>query len=142
MPDSKQISPELDLGVPADGWRKQPTELQKLEAEAEILEHQRIVDYDTKEYPVEVLVEKYLTGKDDDENEVYVPDYQREFVWPNVTRSKFVESVLIGLPIPYVFVADVGKGEGRLEMRGSNHGSTPAEVVCEDMTEVVGAGAR
>ncbi|MGH8489597.1 MAG: DUF262 domain-containing protein [Gammaproteobacteria bacterium] len=93
-----------------------PTEHQKAEAEAEILEHQRIVDYDTKEYPVEVIVEKYLSGKEDDENEIYVPDYQREFVWPNDTRSKFVESVLIGLPIPYVFVADVGKGEGRLEI--------------------------
>ena len=116
MSESEIPPRELNLGVPVDGWRKRPTELEKAEAENEILEHQRIVDYDTKEYPVEVLVEKYLTGKDDDENEVYVPDYQREFVWPNVTRSKFVESVLIGLPIPYVFVADVGKGEGRLEI--------------------------
>ena len=116
MAESEQNPTELDLGVPVDGWRKRPTELEKLEAETEILEHQKIVDYDTKEYPVEVIVDKYLTGKDDDENEVYVPDYQREFVWPNVTRSKFVESVLIGLPIPYVFVADVGRGEGRLEI--------------------------
>ena len=51
-----------------------------------------------------------------DENEIFVPDYQREFVWPNDRRSKFIESVLIGLPIPYIFVADVGKGEGRLEI--------------------------
>lgn len=107
---------ELNLGVPEKGWRKRPSELQKAEAEEQILDNQRIVDYDTKEYPVEVVVEKYLSGREDDENEIFVPDYQREFVWPNDTRSKFIESVLIGLPIPYVFVADVGKGEGRLEI--------------------------
>ncbi len=115
MPDSNQnIEPELGLNLQA--CRKQPSELLKAEAEEEILENQRIVDYDTKEYPVEVIVEKYLTGKDDDENEIFVPDYQREFVWPNDRRSKFIESVLIGLPIPYIFVADVGRGEGRLEI--------------------------
>ena len=107
---------EPDLGLNLEGCRKQPSELQKAEAEAEILENQRIVDYDTKEYPVEVIVEKYISGKDDDENEIFVPDYQREFVWPNDRRSKFIESVLIGLPIPYIFVADVARGEGRLEI--------------------------
>ena len=118
MPDSNQLSPhtEQDLGLNLEACRKQPSELQKAEAEEEILEHQRIVDYDTKEYPVEVIVEKYLTGKNNDENEIFVPDYQREFVWPNDRRSKFIESVLIGLPIPYIFVADVAKGEGRLEI--------------------------
>lgn len=118
MPDSNQTdaSPEPELGLDLGACRKQPSELLKAEAEEEILEHQRIVDYDTKEYPVEVIVDKYLTGKADDENEIFVPDYQREFVWPNDRRSKFIESVLIGLPIPYIFVADVGKGEGRLEI--------------------------
>lgn len=118
MPEANQPTAKSaqELGLNLGACRKQPTELQKAEAEEEILEHQRIVDYDTKEYPVEVIVEKYLTGKDDDENEIFVPDYQREFVWPNDRRSKFIESVLIGLPIPYIFVADVGRGEGRLEI--------------------------
>lgn len=118
MPDSNQFTApaEPDLGLNLEGCRKRPTELQKIEAEAEIVEHHAIVDYDTKEYPVEVIVEKYLTGKDEDENEIFVPDYQREFVWPNDRRSKFIESVLIGLPIPYIFVADVSKEEGRLEI--------------------------
>ena len=97
MADSKQTNApvEPDLGLNLEACRKQPTELQKLEAEAEIVEHHAIVDYDTKEYPVEVIVEKYLTGRDDDENEIFVPDYQREFVWPNDRRSKFIESLLI-----------------------------------------------
>lgn len=114
--DSPKPAPELELGIASAEWRKRPTELQKAEAEAEIIQHQRIVDYDTKEYPVEVMVEKYLTGKEEDESEIFVPDYQRDFTWSEERQSKFIESVLIGLPIPYIFVADVSKGEGRLEI--------------------------
>ncbi|MBE9126214.1 MULTISPECIES: DUF262 domain-containing protein [unclassified Coleofasciculus] len=76
-------------------------------AEAEIWEKQKPVDYDTKEYPVEILVQKYIDGRDDDTNELFIPDYQREMAWDETRQSKFIESVLLGLPIPYIFVADI-----------------------------------
>lgn len=88
-------------------------------AESQIIDKQRDVDYDTKEYPVETIVQKYLTGLDKDENELFVPDYQRDFAWDDERQSKFIESVLIGLPIPYIFVADAGDQanvDGRLEI--------------------------
>jgi hypothetical protein len=89
---------------------------QRANAEKQILEHQRIVDYDTKEYPVETVVAKYLARKRDDDNELFVPDYQRDFTWSINRQSKFIESMLIGLPIPYIFVADVTEKEARLEI--------------------------
>lgn len=95
------------------------TEQQKTDAEAEIREHQAEVDYDTKEYPVEVIVDKYKTGLDTDTNELFVPDYQREMAWSDAHQSKFIESVIVGLPIPYLFVADIhgeGESDGRLEI--------------------------
>jgi len=98
---------------------KEITEELKNEAESQIVEKQRDVDYDTKEYPVETIVQKYCLGLDKDENELFVPDYQREFAWDTARQSKFIESVLIGLPIPYVFVADVAdkpENSGRLEI--------------------------
>jgi Protein of unknown function DUF262 len=76
-------------------------------AEAEIREKQKPVDYDTKEYPIEILIQKYQDGLDDDTNELFIPDYQRDLVWDEERQSKFIESVLLGLPIPYIFVADV-----------------------------------
>ncbi|QMW01520.1 DUF262 domain-containing protein [Spirosoma foliorum] len=85
-------------------------------AEKEIIEKERIVDYNTKEYPVETVVQKYMTGRDTDENELFVPDYQRDFSWDTKRQSKFIESVMIGLPIPYIFVADLSDSEGRLEI--------------------------
>ncbi|RUR78298.1 DUF262 domain-containing protein [Chlorogloeopsis fritschii PCC 9212] len=84
-------------------------------AEAEIREKQKPVDYDTKEYPIEILIQKYQDGLDDDTNELFIPDYQREIAWDEERQSKFIESVLLGLPIPYIFVADV-REEARLEI--------------------------
>ena len=90
------------------------TDEQKELAEAEIREKQKIVDYDTKEYPVEVLVQKYRDGLDEYLNELYIPDYQRELAWDDIRQSKFVESIFLGLPIPYIFVADLRPEEDDL----------------------------
>ncbi|MEM7717143.1 MAG: DUF262 domain-containing protein [Cyanobacteria bacterium P01_A01_bin.68] len=84
-------------------------------AEAEIREKQKPVDYDTKEYPVDILIQMYLDGLDDDTNELFIPDYQREMRWSEDMQSKLIESLLLGLPIPYIFVADV-TDESRLEI--------------------------
>ncbi len=98
--------------------------------EDEILLHEREVDYDTREYPVEVLVAKLSEGKDGEPPELFVPDYQRDFVWPDRMRARLIESVLIGLPIPAIFVADTDASEGRLEIvDGSQRVRTLEEFV-------------
>ncbi|MEI6208122.1 MAG: DUF262 domain-containing protein [Desulfuromonadales bacterium] len=85
-------------------------------AEIQIVEHHKIVDYDTREYPVEVIVDKYLKGLEDDDNDFFVPDYQRDLTWSDEHQSRFIESVLMGLPIPLLFLADVEGQEGRAEI--------------------------
>ncbi|MFA0480169.1 DUF262 domain-containing protein [Vibrio splendidus] len=40
----------------------------------------------------------------------YIPDYQREFVWAEDRQSKFIESVIMGLPIPFLFGVQDPKG--------------------------------
>ncbi len=107
MPKVPNIPPEPEI-----------TDEQREAAEAEIREKQKPVDYDTKEYPVEILVQKYMEGKDEDINELFIPDYQREIAWDDTRQSKFIESVLLGLPIPYIFVADIPdeENEARLEI--------------------------
>ena len=82
-------------------------------AEEQIVDKQRIVDFDIKEFTIELLVSKYLNGIETDENDIFIPTYQRNFVWDNDRQSKFIESILLGLPIPYIFSADT---EGRLEI--------------------------
>jgi hypothetical protein len=56
---------------------------------------------------VEVLVRKYRDGLDEDTSELYIPDYQRDIIWEENRQSKFIESIFLGLPIPYIFVADL-----------------------------------
>ncbi|NEP89581.1 MAG: DUF262 domain-containing protein [Okeania sp. SIO2C2] len=97
------------------------TNAQKEAAEAEIREKQKAVDYRTTEYPVEVIVQKYMEGEENDTNELFVPDYQREMVWDDERQSKFIESVFLGLPIPPIFVAGINdeeneEDEARLEI--------------------------
>ncbi len=75
-------------------------------AEAEIRDKRKSIDYSTLEYPIEIIVNKYLAGIEEDENELFIPDYQREMAWDDDRQSKFIESILLGLPIPYIFVAD------------------------------------
>ncbi|MEB3310225.1 MAG: DUF262 domain-containing protein [Snowella sp.] len=75
--------------------------------EEQIRQQRRPVDYKTLEYPIEIIVQKYSQEEEEDKNEIFVPDYQRELVWTDEHQSKFIESVFLGLPIPYIFVADV-----------------------------------
>ncbi len=82
-------------------------ELQSNQAEEQIREKRKSVDYNTLEYPIDIIIQKYGESEDEDKNEIFIPDYQREMVWSEEHQSKFIESIFLGLPIPYIFVADV-----------------------------------
>lgn len=124
----KKANPQADELVLTE--HAEITEAKQAAAEEQIAQHHKTIDYDTREYPVEVLVQKYLTNLEEDDNELFVPDYQREHTWSPEHQSKFIESVLIGLPIPYIFVADVAGKEARLEIvDGSQRIRTLAEFI-------------
>ncbi|HFU75336.1 MAG TPA: DUF262 domain-containing protein [Arcobacter sp.] len=64
-----------------------------------------LYDYITKDYPFEVIYTKY--GDENDlEKTLYVPSYQREFVWDNEKQSRFIESVLLGVPLTPFLVSE------------------------------------
>ena len=78
-------------------------------AEQQILDLQATVDFDTSDFTVEFLVDKFIA------DEFYIPPYQRKFVWQSKNKSKFIESVLLGIPIPVMFFA-VDRSTGKLEI--------------------------
>lgn len=104
----KNYTSSLDLG---------DEQLQR-EAEEQLEEKQKIADYDIREYPVEVLVDKFTDSSGNDEADFFIPDYQRELVWDQKRQSRFIESILMNLPIPYIFIAEVkgGENDGRAEI--------------------------
>ena len=50
------------------------------------------------DYTVKGLYEKWESGQ------LVVPDYQRNYVWSETQASRFIESFLLGLPVPQVFL--------------------------------------
>lgn len=82
-------------------------------AEDQIISEQQVVDYQIREYPIDVIVDKFNEGRGAGTNEIFIPEYQRKFVWDQKKQSKFIESLMLDLPIPYIFAAD---NDGRMEI--------------------------
>ncbi len=79
----------------------------------QVKKESRLYDYRTKDYPFEVICTKY--GDEDNlEATLYVPKYQREFIWKPDRQSKFIESVLLGVPLTPFLVSE--DEDGRLEI--------------------------
>lgn len=77
---------------------------QKAAAEAEIIEQSKRIDFYMTEYSIEILANKVRNG------EFKVPAYQREFTWEDERKSRFIESLLMGLPIPFLFFWEMADG--------------------------------
>ena len=51
------------------------------------------------DYPTDGLVKRLNRG------DIYVPDFQRGYIWKLKEASKFIESLLLGLPVPGIFLS-------------------------------------
>jgi hypothetical protein len=51
------------------------------------------------DYPIDSLVKRVRTG------DIYVPTFQRHYVWKLPQASRFIESLLLGLPVPGIFLS-------------------------------------
>lgn len=91
-PETVQPNPELDREA----------------ADAQIRQKQSDVDYDTKDFTIGYIIQAFQSDL------FYIPEYQRKFVWDKPRQRRFIESVLLGLPIPFLFIAEME--DGRLEI--------------------------
>lgn len=80
--------------------------LEKLEIQIKDL--QRDYNYNLREYTVEIALEKFQ-GKDYDYSNsetssvIFIPPYQRDYVWTHELKCKFIESLMLGIPMPPLF---------------------------------------
>ena len=71
-----------------------PTLQQQLDGE------RRLVSFDSYDLSVRQLLEMFESG------EIEVPpEYQRQFIWGADRESQLIESVLLGIPVPSLFMA-------------------------------------
>jgi hypothetical protein len=95
-------------------------------AEKQIFEQSKRIEFYLTEYSIELLASKMSKG------DFEVPSYQREFTWEHERKSRFIESVLMGLPIPFLFFWESPE-TGKLEIvDGSQRLRTIEEFVLGD----------
>ena len=88
----------------------------------------REVDYNTRDYAIDFLVTQFTEG------EFFInSDYQRNFVWDPERKCRFIESILLGYPIPFMFFSD--NDDGRCDIvDGAQRTSTLEEFLSNDLT--------
>ena len=65
------------------------------EVEQQIVELSKRIEFYLTEYSIEMLAQKVKSG------EFVVPKYQREYTWEDRRKSRWIESLIIGLPSPF-----------------------------------------
>lgn len=70
-----------------------------LEDDEDIIPFKYSIAVSRIDFPVDGIVKRL---KDED---IYIPKFQRAYVWKPKQASRFVESLLLGLPVPGVFMA-------------------------------------
>lgn len=85
------------------------------------------VKYNTVDYAIQYIVDQFS------EEEIIIPDeFQRGYVWNKTDKCKFIESILLGLPIPFMFFSD--RDDGRVEViDGAQRTQTLAEFLQNDL---------
>jgi hypothetical protein len=100
---------------------------QKKDAEEQIDGQTKRIDYYITEYSIELLASKMRDG------EFEVPAYQREYTWEEERKWRFIESVMMNLPIPFLFFWE-NPDTGKLEIvDGSQRLRTIEEFIYGDL---------
>lgn len=95
---------------------------EKERAERDILDNRNDFAWGVREWSIETILEKFGENGDPDSLcELYIPEYQRDYKWDTKIASRFIESILLGFPIPYLYIASVENFEdqnqdGRIEI--------------------------
>ena len=79
------------------------------EVEQQIIEGESRLSYYVSEYTLEYYSDKLENG------EIVIPDYQRKDIWDASTKTRFIESLLLGIPVPFLFLS-LDRETGLLEI--------------------------
>ena len=75
---------------------------EELEVDENIEENQAYVTYDIAAYPADLSLNTIKEMWDNED--IVIPEFQRNFVWSIEQSSLLIESFLLGLPVPQIFL--------------------------------------
>lgn len=81
-------------------------------SEEEVLDFTYSITSYGADYPVDSLVDRLR------ENKIRVPTFQRGYVWKEKQASRFIESLLLGLPVPGIFLSKESESANLLVLDG------------------------
>ena len=79
--------------------------------------------------PVDGLVERLKKGN------IFVPEFQRRFVWKLPQASRFIESLLLGLPVPGIFLFKEPETQKLIVVDGQQRLQTLRSFYAEDFDD-------
>ena len=82
------------------------SEIEEEEDEDEDLSQERKIHADIGDREVQALYNKYKKGRLNVQ-----PDFQRHFVWDEKKSSRLIESALLGIPLPVVYLSEDNDGK-------------------------------
>lgn len=77
---------------------EQPETEEADELEEEVTPYKYEITSYGADYPVDGLVKRMVKG------DIVIPEFQRSFVWSHTRSYQFIESLLLGLPVPGIFL--------------------------------------
>ena len=97
--------PDLSLSEPCDEIDVEDTGEDELD-QVELNLQKRNVHSDSSDLEIFSLYNKYRKGK-----LVIQPDFQRQFVWDDKKSSKLIESGLLDIPLPVIYLSEEKDGK-------------------------------
>ena len=94
-------------------------EAEQSDAEQDIpgIERYEIGFYGT-DYPVDALCKRMSSDDDAAAGDIFIPEFQRGYIWTKKQADGFIESLLLGLPVPGIFLSTDRETQRRLVIDG------------------------
>ena len=90
-------------------------------------EEEDSISYEISYYPADFTLGGYAQKVEN--GQIIIPDFQRAYIWDQVRASKLVESFLLGLPVPGVFLYKQRKTNKLLVIDGQQRIQTIAKFI-------------
>ena len=76
------------------------------------------------DYPIDTLYSRLTSNLDAREGNIFIPDFQRGYIWTKPQADKFIESLLLGLPVPGIFLSRDGESGRQFVIDGQQRLTT------------------
>ena len=83
-------------------------QLEKDKVDEQIEKQKKNIDYNTIAITIEDLIQQIRpqSSENTQESKIYLPNDQDKLIWSEERQSQFIESMMLGLPINPVFIAE------------------------------------